>query len=122
MGGTGEYQRDRWQIVVDPLGYPSIHETDEDGRPGDLVAHCFADRENLIAAAPDLLEALQRLVHDVDDLIGNSEGVYGLHQNGDPSPWLELAEGGRFEAWLGEALYDARAAIAKALGQEGGAL
>lgn len=35
-----------------------------------------------------------------ESLINESKGVYGLHLNGDPSPWEELLEGGRFEEWL----------------------
>lgn len=72
-------------------------------------------------ALPDLLTlqaqcerqraALERLVHDVDDLMDNSHGVTGLHLNGDVAPWSDLGEGGRFEPWLGEALADARDAL-----------
>lgn len=69
----------------------------------------------LIAAAPDLLEALdkalsalQRLHTDVEALIADSEGVYGLHHNGDPSPWDELQQGGQHEDWLGVPLWAAR--------------
>lgn len=51
----------------------------------------------LFKAAPALLEALQGLLSDIEGLIGESGGVYGLHMNGDPSPWNELDEGGRFE-------------------------
>lgn len=61
-----------------------------------------------------LTEALARLLHDVDDLMDNSEGVTGLHQNGDVAPWSELAEGGNFEPWLGEALAQAREAVSEA--------
>lgn len=64
-----------------------------------------------------LTTALERLLHDVDDLMGQSEGVTGLHLNGDLAPWSELGEGGRSEPWLGEALADARAALAKARGE-----
>lgn len=44
-----------------------------------------------------LLEALSALLDDIEALIGESAGVYGLHLNGDVSPWSELEEGGRFE-------------------------
>lgn len=44
-----------------------------------------------------LLEALSALLADIEALIGESAGVYGLHLNGDVSPWSELEEGGRFE-------------------------
>jgi len=36
----------------------------------------------------------------VEALINESRGVFGLHLNGDPSPWSELRTGGRFEEWL----------------------
>jgi|GEM_PF-5239675 len=36
----------------------------------------------------------------VEALINESRGVFGLHLNGDPSPWSELRMGGRFEEWL----------------------
>lgn len=44
-----------------------------------------------------LLESLSELLDDIEALIGESSGVYGLHLNGDVSPWSELEEGGRFE-------------------------
>lgn len=34
------------------------------------------------------------------ELVMNSEGVYGLHLNGDPAPWGDLLYGGAFEEWL----------------------
>ena len=34
------------------------------------------------------------------DLINSSQGVYGLHLNGDGAPWDSLRTGGQFEAWL----------------------
>lgn len=36
----------------------------------------------------------------INVIISESQGVYGLHLNGDPSPWAELLEGGRHEEWL----------------------
>lgn len=33
-------------------------------------------------------------------LINSSQGVYGLHLNGDGAPWDSLRTGGQFEAWL----------------------
>ena len=49
--------------------------------------------EKLTAALKLAREALG----EVQDLIGESHGVYGLHLNGDESPWGELEQGGRFE-------------------------
>ena len=34
------------------------------------------------------------------DLINSSQGVYGLHLNGEGAPWESLRTGGRFEEWL----------------------
>jgi hypothetical protein len=36
----------------------------------------------------------------IDDLVRNSEGIAGLHQNGDVALWDELLTGGRFDEWL----------------------
>lgn len=44
-----------------------------------------------------LVVALEGLLRDVQDLMAGSEGVTGLHLNGDVAPWSELDEGGRFE-------------------------
>lgn len=66
----------------------------------------------LIAAAPELLEALSELVDDINALVSESHGVAGLHRNGDVATWDEILPGGRFE-WLGS-LERAESAIAKA--------
>ena len=59
-----------------------------------------------------LREALQALLDEVDGLTGESQGVYGLHLNGDPAPWDELLPGGRFERL--SSMDEARAALAAA--------
>jgi len=59
-----------------------------------------------------LLETLSALLDDIEALIGESAGVYGLHLNGDVSPWSELEEGGRFERL--SSMSRAREAIAAA--------
>lgn len=66
----------------------------------------------LIAAAPELLEALEGLLDDVYGLMRESEGVAGLHLNGDVADWASLDEGGRFERLSN--MSAARAAIDKA--------
>jgi hypothetical protein len=43
---------------------------------------------------------LRNAVDAVEVLIGNSDGVSGLHLNGDDAPWDSLRTGGRFESWL----------------------
>lgn len=50
-----------------------------------------------LAAALAACEAKDKALQEVVDLISESSGVYGLHLNGDPSPWEELEMGGRFE-------------------------
>ena len=52
------------------------------------------------------LKLARAALGEVQDLIGESHGVYGLHLNGDESPWGELEQGGRFErlTLLNEAL------------------
>lgn len=41
------------------------------------------------------------LVQDLDALMQDSGGVYGLHLNGDPAPWETLTAKGEFSDWLG---------------------
>lgn len=59
---TGAYQPLAWQIVTDAKGFESIHETNEDGALGDLVADLFGDHGALLLAAPRLLVALVQLL------------------------------------------------------------
>lgn len=66
----------------------------------------------LIAAAPDLLEALKGLLDDVQGLMSESDGVAGLHLNGDVADWESLDEGGSFERLSN--MSAAMAAISKA--------
>jgi hypothetical protein len=52
------------------------------------------------------LSALQTLVGELDSLMDGSEGVAGLHKNGDIAPWGDLMSDGAYP-WLGS-LDDAR--------------
>lgn len=63
-----------------------------------------------------LVEAAKVFMHDVDDLIANSEGVSGLHMNGDVADWESLLPGGSFGSWL-FSVDDFRAAL-RAIGGE----
>ena len=60
----------------------------------------------------ELVEGLTALVNDVRGLVSESNGVYGLHLNGDVSPWPELLPDGEFER-LGS-LMQAKTLIARA--------
>lgn len=51
-------------------------------------------------ALREMVKALEFGLSEVATLMDESEGVAGLHLNGDVAPWSELRSGGRFEAWL----------------------
>lgn len=99
---TGAYQSDAWQIVTDAKGFESIHETDEDGRPGDLVAHVFGDNAALVRAAPQLCNASVRYMAAVAALGARSEIDAGrnlfderpMSQAGIDG-WRELSDAGK---------------------------
>ena len=73
----------------------------------DTIAQLRAERESLQQERHKLLFHQQELKADAAamrkallewrDLTLESSGVYGLHLNGDPSPWQEILAGGRFE-------------------------
>ena len=67
------------------------------------------EQTTTIAAQSAVIDMAKTALDEVKSLIEESRGVYGLHLNGDESPWSELEQGGRFER-LG-ALPDALAAI-----------
>lgn len=48
----------------------------------------------------DTLTHLRKTVEAVLGLIEESEGVAGLHLNGDLAGWASLLRGGAFEEWL----------------------
>ena len=90
-----------------------------DFSPNDVVAlkMCVSEILHLRAENARLREALVALVDAVDALAGDSEGVGGLHMNGDLAPWNELLPGGQFEEWL-KPLESARAVLDTPLTQE----
>lgn len=61
------------------------------------LCHQVRERDEKIVAQQARIEQLLSVVEDLSGLIDESSGVYGLHLNGDPSPWEELLPGGRFE-------------------------
>ena len=70
-----------------------------------------AERDAALADLAALRQASGNLVNDIDGLISESEGVAGLHLNGDVADWGVLVPGGRFERL--SALDDVRALAAK---------
>lgn len=87
---------------------------------GDLMRQSLGDIKSgnsltfgkVVEQRDELLKALEKLSGDVEALMKESGGVYGLHQNGEPAPWGELVAGGRHETWL-LSLSDAAELIAK---------
>ena len=53
-----------------------------------------------IAAKDARIAQLEAAVTAVAQLIDESNGVDGLHLNGDVASWDSLLEGGRYEEWL----------------------
>ena len=76
-----------------------------------ITAGLTAERDAALAELAELRQAARFLVDDIDSLISESEGVAGLHLNGDLADWGELVPGGRFERL--SALDDVRALAAK---------
>lgn len=70
----------------------------------DQQFYCFEADHRRRARVPKLERialAAEKLAADLKELIAESDGVGGLHQNGDFAPWDELTAGGQFEDWLG---------------------
>ena len=64
----------------------------------DKLVELYRENEKLKSQ----IHKYQLAINAVQDLIDNSEGVSGLHLNGDIAEWHTLLEGGRFEEWLYE--------------------
>jgi hypothetical protein len=60
----------------------------------------IAERLNLAAKLEKENAILKKGIAAVRDLIDGSNGVSGLHLNGDIADWDSLCEGGIFEEWL----------------------
>lgn len=91
----GEY----YEALIGPDGFKCVLTEPEDRTWGrdlsGLVDHLYTLR----ARAERLEGALRDLLGDVDGLINETQGVDGLHLNGDMAPWSELLDEGQFP-WL----------------------
>lgn len=100
------------------LGYPRIIADEVIGAA--LVsaygAEGFGDR---LASAERVVKRARVAISDFDDLVGSSEGVYGLHLNGDPAPWESILAGGAYDYWT-EGITTLRAALSSHRGQGDG--
>ena len=112
---TDPYQYGHYVTTADGLTVCSVAHQLPGRSPHGAEEATRAANARLIAAAPELLEALEGLLDDVYGLMRESEGVAGLHLNGDVADWASLDEGGRFERLSN--MSGARAAIAKATGE-----
>lgn len=100
-----------WAEIRDTMADTLLNDKQKEVFVRSILAGVLA---NPVAApqgeAERLREAARKMVDDLDDLIGQSRGVIGLHLNGDEAPWEDLCEGGRYEGWLGS-LETLRAAL-----------
>lgn len=64
------------------------------------AARLKAENEALRVERDELAAHAERLKNHMLGLQQSSDGVSGLHLNGDLATWDELMEGGRFEEWL----------------------
>lgn len=88
-GGPGSAIEDDWNEI------PSVHRNIPLYSP-ETVQHLQEQNARLLEA----LKNSQKGFAAVEELIEHSEGVYGLHLNGDLAPWIDLRMCGRFEEWL----------------------
>ena len=56
--------------------------------------------ERLMANVEYFRGTLLALLSNIEALIEESDGVYGLHMNGGDAPWAELTDDGRFGDWM----------------------
>jgi cell division septum initiation protein DivIVA len=75
------------------LLFANLYNTDMFNQMNDARKEAEQERDQLKAQINGMKQA-------IDDLVRSSEGVAGLHQNGDVAPWDELLTGGRFDEWL----------------------
>jgi len=70
---------------------------------GKAIDTVIADYEALQKQNDELranLAKYESALNSVIDLIDNSTGVAGLHQNGEVAEWDSILAGGHFEEWL----------------------
>lgn len=92
------------EIQIDAQQERSNHITPEELR---TLSRAYPELGDKFRAAANEIEnmsqeneSMKQGLYCVADLIDNSNGVAGLHKNGDIAEWGELREGGRFEEWL----------------------
>jgi hypothetical protein len=110
--------------IVKEVRPDNYYELDEDERDEvwpysdefeEIVDYELEELERAIPKREELAQCLVDLVKSLDDLISQSDGVAGLHLNGDIAHWESLLEGGRYESRL-LSLSQARAAAERLRG------
>jgi hypothetical protein len=85
------------------FGNEHLHGTPPSGvkknHDGDHVPEAV---DRLVVELHDRIAVLSAGIAAVSGLIDESQGVAGLHLNGDVATWEELRQGGRFEEWLSD--------------------
>ncbi len=61
--------------------------------------------------ADSLRGALKFLMKCLDDLVSDSDGVAGLHRNGEIALWSDLLDDGYMSEWLADSVSAARQAL-----------
>ena len=97
-------------VRIDTDGYQLVRLSDAEAiiaqKDAEILEQCRingmgAERESAllgkVAQQSAALKLARGALGEVQDLISESHGVYGLHLNGDESPWSESEQGGRFE-------------------------
>lgn len=79
-----EYKPASRFVVVDHEPFWEIHDNTKGLVLGEIVLKSDAEY------VAKLLNTMWVCVNDLEDLMSQSDGVYGLHLNGDVSPWDEL--------------------------------
>ena len=72
-------------------------ERDEIAAQARMLDRMVDERDEQLAAALAACEAKDAALQEFVDLMSESYGLTGFHQNGDIAPWSEVEEGGRFE-------------------------
>jgi hypothetical protein len=86
-------EQNQTESYINELEVENKHLLDANLHSEDMYRQIVDERDQLKAQINGMKEA-------IDDLVRSSEGVAGLHQNGDVAPWDELLTGGRFDEWL----------------------
>lgn len=103
-GNDGQFNDDEQLIAITfRQRYPFVAVDDDDCGEANSVYMAAANPAvtleliTQLRKARESVPALLNLVADIQGLMSESEGVAGLHRNGDVAPWDELEPGGRYE-------------------------